>query len=208
MSSNSITTCYNGEHPNTATTTMPEEDRSTDCVEQTLWIAANRPARPESWAAMPDPTSPNAIFHTGPFGIDCLDALLDEPLQPCSTPRLEPFGTLASMSSKAEGTGTAMRVSGQRAWSPSHAEQPQFDGSWFLSQAAYSDQLPLSRAHSPCSGASPQPDLDLDFLSPDSLPDVPEGLESVDQLAVHIPLWPQLGRPRTAHGNVPAGARQ
>lgn len=158
-----------------------------------MWIAANRPARPEGWAAMPDPTTPDAIFHTDPFGVDCLNAFLDEPLQPCSTPPLEPFGTLASLSSKAAGVGTAMGASSQRAWSPSHAEHLHLDQSWCQSQVECADQPQAGQAHSPICEGSPPPHFA--FLSPDSLPDVPGGLESVDELAVHIPLCPQLEGP-------------
>lgn len=187
-------------------------------MEQTLWVAANRPTRPEGWAARPDPTDPTPVFHTDPFGMggfESFDAFLDEPMQHSASPlgqftipAANPAFNPAFNSAPAE----AARAACQQTWSLSHAQQQQpqqhqaNQSNWndhaehSHGQAAYAEPTHFSRAYS--FGGEDHPHFDA--FNHYILPDVPGGCESVDQLAVHIPFWPQLGSPQVAAGEARA----
>ncbi|KAK9825801.1 hypothetical protein WJX74_008519 [Apatococcus lobatus] len=221
--------------------TMPEEAFPGNDVEQALWVAANRPARPQALASMPDPTSPEAIFHTDPFGISGFEALDVEPLEAPFLPPLEHMSCRSSPSSTHVEVGTPMGRVDRRSWSPSPAEQPDLDWSpsppnaeqpifnqpwspspaeqphldwspsppnaeqpifnqpWSPSPAEFPGPPHFGRAYSPNYADHPH----FDNFCLDILPDVPGGSESVDQLAAHIPLWPQSGSPQVAAVNQP-----
>lgn len=111
------------------TSTILEEGSFRDGVKQALWEAADRLARPEGWASMPDSLSP--VLHTDPTGSYGFNAPFEHSIPPPSRPARPDL----------------------QDDSPSYTKHPHF-----------------KRA------------------SLDILPDIPGGLESVDQLAVHIPI--------------------
>ena len=79
-----------------------------------------------------------------------------------------------------------------------------------------SQDVSMDRFETDLSPAQPSPtpspsDVDFDPFDFDILPDVPGGLESVDQLAMHIPLGPWLPQPPVTSnmaGHMPWPARQ
>ena len=146
---------------------------------------------------MRDPPSPDAIFHTDTLSIDSFGFPADEPQDPHSALLPQRFASRPSRQADA-----AAEASGRWARPLMHAESPTFDQSWSLSQEEPTEQTHFGRASA--LGSSEQQDFDP--FSLDILPDVPGGSESVDQLAVHIPVWPHLRSPQIKADNQPKWA--
>ena len=137
------------------------EQHLQDDVDLALWVAANRPIRPNGWASIEGEEPQEPVFRW-----DSQNAL-----------RIDGHPDMGGQQQKAQAPG-------RHGWGAS--AQSYEEGLLAQPAAVWADARPELIQ---CRGVvDPKPDAWAGSL--DVLPDVPGGLESVDQLATHVSLWP------------------
>lgn len=185
--------------------TLPPEQHASGDVEQALWEATNRPARPDGWASMPSPPWPGPLAEPRkePLGLNRFSAPTGypRPLQPS----FQEVNNVMGYPPRPQPRQHRVEI---RAPFATHDPQPRQQKPNNMPAGPYTPQpdeqklnivlaqpYPLQPEEQELYDLSMPPGIGNTPPKPPFkntglfvLPDVPPGLDSVDQLATHIPI--------------------